>query len=279
MALRCTEWINLAAFAWFAVLGLSLRGLSAARRKTIVAIGAIGIALTLFVSLLLPQLTTDRASGIARDWIPIALLALFYWQGGQFVTGNDAAIEERLALADLQLVAPLFEWSRRSVFRALIFPYVEIGYLSYYVVMPLGVVVLYLLDQRSEVDLFWTVVLLAAYGSCSTLPFLHLRPPRYAGEKWSEEFPLSKVRSLNLWILNLGSIHSNTCPSAHVSIGTACALVMLRLAPTWLGLVFVAIAASIAIGAVGGRYHYAVDAVLGFATAVVAFLLGTALVG
>lgn len=50
------------------------------------------------------------------------------------------------------------------------------------------------------------------------------------------------------------------------------ALVLLRLAP-WQGLVFLAIAISIALGAVAGRYHYAADAVLGAIVAAVAFLV------
>jgi membrane-associated phospholipid phosphatase len=275
MRLRNTEWINLLAFLWFAVLASCVRRLGGARRRTIRLIGAAGVAITLFVSLVLPQFTSGRTASITRDWIPLLLLALFYWQGGQFVTGIDAAVEEKLARLDLQFVAPLFERSLRSSFRNGIFIFVETGYLSYYLVMPLGIVALYLQGLPGEVDFFWTVVLLAAYGSCSTLPFLNLRPPRFIGEKWSAGLPQGKIRALNLWILRLGSISSNTCPSAHVAIGMACALVMFRLAPLWLGMLFLGVAVSIAIGAVGGRYHYVTDAVLGAAAAVVAFLIGT----
>jgi PAP2 superfamily len=278
MRLRSSEWINLLAFTWFAVLALCRPSLGAARRQTIAVIGAAGVALTLVVSLVLPHLTTARAANITRDWIPLLQLALFYWQGGQFVTRTDTRFEERLESLDLRLVAPLLEWCLRSPFRNWIFTYLEIGYLSYYVVMPLGIVALYLQGLGSEVDLFWTVLLLGSYGSCSTLPFLNLRPPRFLDEKWSAALPRGKIRAFNLWILRLGSIHSNTCPSAHVAIGTACALVMLQVAPLWLGMVFLWIGISIAIGAVGGRYHYAADAVLGSAAAVAAFAIGIALV-
>jgi membrane-associated phospholipid phosphatase len=257
---------------------LSRRDLGTARRRTIIIIAAAGIAIPIFVSLVLPQLTTARAASVTRDWVPILLLALFYWQGGQFVVRTDTSFEEKLERVDLRFVAPLFERCLHSSFRNWIFTYLEIGYLSYYLVIPLGVAVLYPLGLRSEVDFFWTVVLLASYGSCSTLPFLNLRPPRFLGEKWSEELPRSKVRAFNLWILHLGSIHANTCPSAHVAIGAACALVTLRIASVWLGVVFLGIGVSIAIGAVGGRYHYLTDAVLGSAAAVAAFLVGTALV-
>lgn len=59
-------------------------------------------------------------------------------------------------------------------------------------------------------------------------------------------------------------------------IGMACALVLLRIAPLWVGVVFLWVAVTIALGAVGGRYHYAADAILGSAAAVAAFLIGIA---
>ena len=214
MRLRSTEWINLLAFSWFAVLALSRRGLHAARRRKVAAIGAAGVSVTLFVSLVLPLLTAPGSS-ITRDWIPLLLLPLFYLQGGQFVTRTDTDFEDRLERSDLRLVAPLLEWCLRSPFRDWIFTYLEIGYLSYYLALPLSLAALHLEGKRSAADLFWTVVLLGAYGSCSTLPFLNTRPPRVLGEQWSAALPRSKVRAFNLWILRQGSIHANTCPSVH----------------------------------------------------------------
>jgi membrane-associated phospholipid phosphatase len=89
--------------------------------------------------------------------------------------------------------------------------------------------------------------------------------------------PSGKVRALNEWILSQGSIHTNTCPSAHVAVATACALVLLHLGPLWIGLSFLWIAFSIALGAVAGRYHYAADAILGALVALAAFPVGIAL--
>jgi membrane-associated phospholipid phosphatase len=82
------------------------------------------------------------------------------------------------------------------------------------------------------------------------------------------------VRAFNLWILQRGSIQANTLPSAHVAITGACALSLLRLGPLWAGVVFLWIAVSIALGAVSGRYHYALDAILGFLVAGTAMLVG-----
>jgi membrane-associated phospholipid phosphatase len=97
------------------------------------------------------------------------------------------------------------------------------------------------------------------------------------GEKWSAELPAGRVRAFNLWILERGSIQANTLPSAHVAIAGACALSLLRLGPLWAGAVFLWIAVSIALGAVSGRYHYALDAILGFVVAGIALLVGVIL--
>lgn len=52
----------------------------------------------------------------------------------------------------------------------------------------------------------------------------------------------------------------NTFPGAHVASTMAASFVILRVAPT-IGIAFLVVAISIAIGAVIGRYHYAADAV------------------
>jgi membrane-associated phospholipid phosphatase len=91
-------------------------------------------------------------------------------------------------------------------------------------------------------------------------------------EKWSQALPCTGVRKFNLWILRHASIHANTFPSAHVASSTACALALLTLAPAWVGLIFLWITVSIAIGTVTGRYHYTADAILGSMVASVAFL-------
>ena len=80
-----------------------------------------------------------------------------------------------------------------------------------------------------------------------------------------------KARVFNRWILKHGSIHAISFPSAHVASAFAVALALLRFAPAF-GLVFLFVSIWIALGAVVGRYHYALDALLGAATALAVFL-------
>jgi hypothetical protein len=276
-SLRTAEWISLLAFSWFSALAYSRRALDRVRRARILVLGLGGVAITIFISLVLPHLAAPRLTSIVRDWVPYVFLFLFYSQGGQFVTGADTELEARLERLDRRIVLPPLQWCGRKPAGAWILAYLEIAYLSYYPVLPLALVALYVSGRQAEAAQFWTVVLLAAYGSCGTLPFIQTRPPRLLEEKWSMSLPCGRVRAFNLWILRHGSIQANTLPSAHVAITSACALSLLWLGPVWAGVAFVVIAFSIALGAVSGRYHYAADAILGALVACVALIVGAVL--
>jgi hypothetical protein len=73
---------------------------------------------------------------------------------------------------------------------------------------------------------------------------------------------------MNLTVLERGSIQANTFPSAHAAgaVGTALAVMAWR---PGVGSFFLVWAGLIAAGSVAGRYHYAADAFLGAAVAVV----------
>jgi hypothetical protein len=275
--LRAAEWINILTFACLTLLAWGRRDLNGARRVKITAIGAGGLAITLFAALVLPRWASPVAASVARDWILYLLLLMVYRQGGYFVTHADGAFEQRLEWLDRRLVAGPLEWCARHRAGRWLLGYLELAYMLCYVSMPTGLAVLYLLGQRSAAGHFWTVVLLATYASYGTLPFLQTRPPRMLGEKWGASRPAGKLRAFNLWILRHASIHANTFPSAHVASSTACALVLLGYGPIWLGIGFLWIAFSIALGAVAGRYHYAADAILGALVALVALLVENAL--
>jgi membrane-associated phospholipid phosphatase len=275
--LRGAEWITIPAFSWLMALAWRRRDLDRARRVNITALGAGGLALTVFVSVALPRLVPPLAASVTRDWIPLILLLAFYQQAGQFITHADTEFEARLERLDHSLVFPALEWCGRHAAGAWILTSLELAYMSYYVALPLAPATLYLLGQGRDIGRLWTTVMLASYGSLGLVPFVQMRPPRLLGEKTSVALPAGKVRAFNLWILRRGSIHANTFPSAHVAIATACALAMLELCPLWVGLGFMAIAIGIALGAVAGRYHYGVDAIVGVAFAFAAFLAGTLL--
>jgi hypothetical protein len=275
--LRTAEWISILAFSWFTLLAYRRRTLDRGRRAKIIGLGLGGVAITIFAAVVLTRLAPPQPASVVRDWVPYVFLFMFYSQGGQFVTGADVELETRLKRLDQRIVAPWLEWCAGRTVGIWILTYLELAYMSYYPVLPLALAVLYLSGRRAEAGTFWTVVLLAAYGSCGALPFIQTRPPRMLGEKWRVPLPSGRVRAFNLWILQQGSIQANTLPSAHVAITAACALTLLWLGMVWVGAVFLAIAISVALGAVSGRYHYGADAILGAMVACAALLAGVVL--
>ena len=146
--LRTPEWISILAFCWFSMLACSRRSLDRGRRAKIIALGFGGVAITILASVVLPRLVPPQPALIVRDWIPYLFLFMFYSQGGQFVTGADVKLEEKLERLDSKIVAPLLEWCARRTAGIWILTYLEIAYLSYYPVLPLALVALYLSGQR-----------------------------------------------------------------------------------------------------------------------------------
>jgi membrane-associated phospholipid phosphatase len=95
-------------------------------------------------------------------------------------------------------------------------------------------------------------------------------PPRDLAGGRPTKTQAGKARVFNRWILRHGSIHAISFPSAHVASAFAISLVLLHYAPI-MGCVFLFISVWISLGAVVGRYHYALDVLAGAATALVVF--------
>lgn len=266
--MRTAEWINLLAFSFLVILAWR-RPLPERRKGKAIAIGAAALAATVLASTVVPRMLPDVPSSVIRDWLPYPLLLLFYWQAGQFFTRVDLRVQRRLFSIDQQFVLPVLEWLRNCRCGRWTLAYLEAAYLFCYPLLPMGLAALYAIRRGSQSDHFWTVVLGATDFCYGLLPFIQTEPPRRVRK--TAPVPLGRVRRFNLWILHYASIHANTFPSAHVASSMACALVLLHLSAP-VGLAFLALGISIALGAVAGRYHYAADVILG---ALVAFVAET----
>ncbi len=269
--MRVAEWINLLIFSFFVLLAWS-RKLEPRRRRNVTAIGLGAVAVTLIGALAVPRFVPPLAASVIRDWLPAPLLLMVYWQAGQFFTRIDEWAQTRLERLDRSLVTPILRWLSHSSPGRLALTYFELAYLFCYPLVPFALAALYLLRRGPEADHFWTVVLCSTYACYAMVPFIQTLPPRMLGETRVIPPPSTSLRKFNLWILLHASIHANTFPSAHVAASMACALVLLRLSPA-IGLIFLWIAISIALGAVLGRYHYAADAIIGTMVALAAFVI------
>lgn len=221
--------------------------------------------------------------------MPLVYLLAGYWLPAMLVREPNIRLERRLLHVDHTLFgAQGLERFEQGAPRILI-EYLELAYLLCYAVVPAGFALLLLADGArlkssptgaawagDTLDTFWSVVLLAAFICYGLLPWLPTRAPR------AVEPPLratrSSIRSLNLAVLNRASVQWNTFPSGHTAASIATALAVGIHMPLQ-GVVLGVMALSIAAGSVVGRYHYAADAIIGAAVAVLALVMVTAVRG
>jgi hypothetical protein len=205
--------------------------------------------------------------------MPLVYLLFGYWLPALLVREPNVGLERRLLEVDHTLFgAHGLEVFERRAPRVLI-EYLELAYLLCYAVVPAGFACLLLAGYPADaLDTFWLVVLLAAFICYGLLPWLPTRAPR-AVEPPGHEMR-SSIRGLNLAVLNRASVQWNTFPSGHTAASLATALAVGIHMP-FAGAVLAVVALSIAAGSVVGRYHYAADAIIGAAVAVLAFATAT----
>jgi membrane-associated phospholipid phosphatase len=269
--MRISEWIQigfavlLAAAAW--IQPLFSHPLPVRRRGMITLLALVPLAVVLLARATAHFLPPLYVSTL-RDWLTVGLFLVPYWQTGQFFQAPNHRIEERLMAFDRWLMprAAGASGTSRSAFGAVL----EIAYLFCYPLVPLGLLALYAVGQRDHVAGFWLVVLVATYVCYAITPFVPAYPPRDLAGAPSVPAQTSKTRIFNRWILKHGSIHAISFPSAHVASTFAVSLALLHYAPV-MGFIFLFISVWISLGAVIGRYHYALDVLAGAATVLVVF--------
>ena len=268
--MRISEWIQsgfpvlLALAAW-----ITPRALPRVRRLTITALAFVAVIVVWAALSICPHLLPETAS-IVRDWLPVPLFLIPYWQTGQFFVRPNAAIERRLLAIDERLLPGIA--NKAGTDRTGVGLFLETAYLFCYPLVPLGLVAVYITGLREKAGSFWFVVLVGTYLCYAMTPFVPALPPRSLGGLGEAvDKSANKGRIFNRWILRHGSIHAISFPSAHAASAFAVAFVLLRYSlPA--GLIFLLIAIAISLGAVIGRYHYALDVLLGAVVSLGVFL-------
>ncbi|HTM25060.1 MAG TPA: phosphatase PAP2 family protein [Vicinamibacterales bacterium] len=244
-------------FGYVAGIAMLRRGLPPRRRARALAATAGGAMLTL-VSLF------GSADGLLAVWIvPIALLLIAYWASGFLFVAPMSAAEAILARIDAAL-----RIDRASArMPRMVAELLELAYTGVYPLIPLAL----FLARRSNVSVerFWTIVVFTDLICFAMLPWIQTRPPRavMGVQPWRTSW-----RRMNRRILDAGSIGVNTFPSGHAAEALAAALLLSGSAWPIAACMF-AIAAAISAGAVLGRYHYAADALAGWAVAILVWAL------
>lgn len=235
----------------------------------IAAIGATGLLLLASVRLA-DQFLPQSPVAVARDLLPALLMPMVYWQAGWLSGKINHGFQARLQRLDRKLLSrwmpilaqPKYRWAMAIL---------ELAYISCYVLVPLGLVVLYATGLESHVPEYWAVPLLATYPCYAFTAFFPTQPPRILEQKPAATVP-GKIRTFNLWVVRSFSTELNTFPSAHVTATLGSSLVLLHFIPSF-GLLFVLVSIGIGLGAVMGRYHYAADVLLAAILTLAVYLL------
>jgi hypothetical protein len=235
------------AAAW---IGPGIR-LDVRRRVTLLALSA---AIAAIASTRLPP-------GILRHWIvpPIFLLAAYRISGMLFVRPMPRAEAILLQIDRVLGVCRAVGKTPTALAASL-----ELAYASVYPLIPTALAIQLLFSPAPDPDRFWTVILVTDFICFGMLPWIQTRPPREVDPACTWRAPL---RSANERLLHHASIRVNTFPSGHAAEAAAAVLLVLD-APAALVALVITNAAAVSVAAVLGRYHYALDAVLGWAVAV-----------
>ena len=229
-----------------------------ARRPARVTLPVIGVCA---VGALLVVLTSRFLPLDARLWAAHAYFALLYWVPGVLARGaRSGAFEAWLRRSNVG-------WERRAAALPLgVRTVAEFTYLLCYPALPAGFVVVWL-HSPAVASRYLLTVLVTAFACFAPLPWLVSRPP----DKPSAQRRTTPMAAINRVVLSHVSHGLNTFPSGHVAVCAAAAWRAAEAAPL-AGIVMALVAAGVAVGAVTGRHHYAVDVAAGIGVA-----LGTTL--
>lgn len=259
------EIVVLAYFTYLAFAAWRARA-PAGQRWRVIAVAAAIISLVLTLTLV----PSGPTIATLRDWLPATYILVGYWLPAFLIRAPHLTLERWLLALDNRLLLRRGVWLWLERAPRVWLEYLELSYLLCYPLVPAAFAILYFSGGLEHTDRFWTAVLLAVYSCYGLLPWLPTRAPRSLDG--SSGLCGSRIRALNLRVLQHGSVTWNTFPSGHAAGGVAAALsVMVELPIVGVALLFVAI--SIMIGSVLGRYHYAADAVAGAAVAIAANIL------
>jgi hypothetical protein len=207
----------------------------------------------------------------AQVILPAAMTLVGYWLSGLFIGAPQPGLERWLLETDQTLFERLRIDQHLKAAPGGVLEAIEFTYSTVYLVVIVGAVVMAPLG-RDAVLFYWAVVVPAELVCCAALPFLRCRPPRSLEPPGVIARRNPAMRRLNDLVVSRGSIHVNTIPSAHVAAALAAGLAVM----SWqaaAGMVLIVCAVLIAFAAILGRYHFAVDCLLGAGVALAIWLV------
>ncbi|HEY0872743.1 MAG TPA: phosphatase PAP2 family protein [Vicinamibacterales bacterium] len=244
-------------FVYIAITALLLQRLAPSARLKACAAAAGGLLLAAFGSY-------AGAFWLQLAVLPPLTLLASYWSSGFLWVGPMDRVERFFVQSDRTLRVTEMAARTPGVLAELL----ELAYAGVYPLIPAAFAVHMLLGADPDPDRFWAVILVTDFICFGMLPWIQTRPPRMleAGPPWTSRF-----RAFNVRLLGETSIGVNTVPSGHAAEALAAAL-LVSTAPVPVAAAFWVAAVAVTAGAVLGRYHFAVDAIAGWAIALAVWL-------
>ena len=264
--MRTVEWIVVAYLAYVALLAW-VWPMSPRTRAMVTLVAAADAALIAWLSA-----RTSTAALVARDWLPAAHILVGYRLSGPFFHAPMRRTEAWLVSSDRWWfdVAGLRWFADRGP--RVLLELLELAYTSAYVMVPLGFAIVHGAATPVDADRYWTAVVSAELGCYAMLPWIRARTPDALGDHVTINDRAVTLRRLNRALQHHGSIRVTTIPSGHAAGALATALMAGAFVPAALVPLLI-LALAIALGSVVGRYHYAIDALLGFSVGAIAVAL------
>ncbi len=246
--MRSAEWVACVYFLYLAGV-CWLRPLPARRRLVITAV-SLATALAAFAA--------ARAAPPIRDWAPLFYIGVGYYLTGRLFVAPSVRLEGWLLAWDRRLLGdPTTRFAR---WPGWLVGYLDLVYMSCFLLLPAGLLVLKAGGHDADANHYWTMALAADLGAFAPLSVFQTRPP------WMLERPpqlaARAVHRLATSMVEHATIRVNTFPSGHVAVSCAIAAAVARSMPA-AGVVLFVLAGSISVACVVGRYHYVVDVLAG----------------
>jgi len=216
----------------------------------------------IFVLASIVMTVLSRRDWHLRDWMPLAFTFGAFREMNFFTPSvRDYHLENSWIVWDRQLLDDAHLRAAIESLGPLIPSYLEICYVLVYAIALISALTVLFNHRRDRLYTFWFAYLAGTYAAYALFPYFPSDPPRVI------------FRRFNLAILGQYGIHSSVFPSAHVSSSFACAWGLLLAVPNRkrYGWIVAFYSLSVAVATIYGRYHYATDAVAGFAVSFFAF--------
>jgi hypothetical protein len=217
-------------------------------------------------------------SGFLRQLYPPLLYILFYsetrvaihWINPGFQDAQLLTFERMIFGADLNIWLIPFQ-------KALINEWMMIGYFSYYLLVPLVALPLFLRNRIKELNGFLTAATTTFVISYLGFILYPVEGPRYFLADHLTE-PLSGFVFVPLvrWIIENGAIHGGCMPSSHVAVAWV-ALVWAYRTQRSLAIVLTPLVGTLFIATVWGRFHYVSDVAVGWPVGILGLWLAARL--